>query len=153
MKIYFAIPLTKFLKSNKKSYYGWAPNKYQEWIKKIITAIELMGHKVHCPLRDDHKWGKAHPSLTFLCKKQYQKITKWCDVLIAYLGNPQSAGVAIEIGYAISHKIPVIMIKKPGEKITLIAYGLNAVNPCRIIEFKNDNDLIQKIKKELKNKK
>jgi hypothetical protein len=147
MKIYFAVPISKYY---KKAKHKWIPKSYESLIKKIIFEIEKLGHVVYCPLREDHAWGRKFPPLKKLCFKQYNKITKESDILIAYLGRPQSAGVAIEIGYAISHKIPVIIIKKPKEKITLAIKGLSKISPCKIIEFKNDKELIKKLKKAIK---
>ena len=149
MRIYFATPFTNIAKPNKNSKYGWVSDDYINWVKNIVEKLESLGYKVFCPYRDTHNWGKSFPDLKELCREQYNKITKETDCLIAYLGEPQSAGVAIEIGYAISHKIPVIIIKKPEEKITLLAHGLDSISSCKIIEFENDEDLIQKLKQTL----
>ena len=147
MNVYLAAPFTNIAKPTTDSKYGWISDEYINWLKKIIKKLESLGYEVFCPYRDTHKWGKFFPDLTELCRDQYTKITKETDILIAYLGKPQSAGVAIEIGYAISHKIPVIIIKKPEEKITLLAQGLNSVSPCKIIEFETEDDLIDKLQK------
>lgn len=146
MRIYFAAPFLNMAVPKAGSDYGWTPDNYNNWLKKIIDAVEATGHKVRSPHRDDHQWGKIFPKIEDLSLVQYDKITKESDLLLAYIGAPQSGGVCIEIGYAISHKVPVIIIKKPEEKITLIAYGLDSIGKCEILEFTNDEDLIQKLK-------
>lgn len=150
MRIYFAAPYFNVAVPKEGSSYGWTPDDYNDWLKKIIMAIEEGGHKVRSPHRDDHKWGEIFPEIKDLSPSQYKGITEDSDLLLAYIGSPQSGGVCIEIGYAISHKIPVIIIKKPEEKITLIAQGLNFISKCEIVEFKDDSDLMQKLKEKLR---
>jgi len=155
MRIYLAVPYTNIVKPNDDSQdddsqYGWVSNKYVQWLRGIIQELESLGHKVFCSHRDVHQWGKSFPDLKYVCQETYNKLIEETDVLIAYLGQPQSGGVAIEIGWAISNKIPVIIAKKPKEKITLIADGLQAISPCEIIEFENEKQMIQKLQEKMK---
>lgn len=153
MHIYFAAPYLNVAVPKKGSVYGWTPDHYNDWLKKITESIEEMGHNVSLPHREDHQWGKLFPDIKDLAPKQYNKITKETDLLLAYIGSPQSGGVCIEIGYAISHKVPVVIIKKPKEKITLITEGLRMISECAIIEFENDKILIDKLREKLNEKK
>lgn len=57
-------------------------------LKKIITAIEEMGHKVRSPHRDDHKWGEIFPEIKDLSPSQHKRITEESDLLLAYIGAP-----------------------------------------------------------------
>ena len=146
MRIYFAAPYTNLAKPVEGSEYGWVPDDYTKWLRKVIEGLEDMGHEVHCPHRDDHKWGKSFPKLHELVPNQFKKITKETDLFLAYLGQPQSAGVAIEIGYAISRGTRTIIIKKPGDKITLIAQGLDEITPCEILEFRDLEGLLSQLR-------
>lgn len=150
MRIYFAAPYLNVAIPKEGSDYGWTPDEHNNWLKKIIDAVESMGHQIYSPHRDDHKWGKAFPKIEDLVPHQYKNITAKSDLLLAYIGEPQSGGVCIEIGYAISHKIPVLIIKKPKEKITLVTHGLNSIGKCEIIEFRDDEELIEKLSEKLK---
>lgn len=150
MRIYFAAPYFNLAVPKGGSDYGWTPDNYNKWLSEIIIAVESIGHTIYSPHRDDHKWGKVFPKIDDLMPGQYRKITEESDMLLAYIGNPQSGGVCIEIGYAISHKIPVVIIKKTDEKITSVAYGLNSIANCGIIEFRDDKDLVKSLKKRLK---
>ena len=147
MRIYFAAPFTRKAKPHSDSAYGWVSQDYVEWLDSLVSELEKEGYEVHLPHRDDHLYGRVFPEIGELCKRQYEKITRETDVLLAYLDDSQ--GVAIEIGYAISHRIPVIIIKRPEERITSIAYGLNSVSPCEIVEFEDESELIEKLKEKL----
>lgn len=149
MRIYFAAPFTNIAVPNKKSDYGWVPNDYVKWLSGVIKKLESYGHEVHCPQRDDHKWGKEFPKLEELCPRQYEQITERTDLLVAYPGEPQSGGVMIEIGYAVAKKVPVLIIKRKGEKLTVIAQGLNSISPCDILEFEDDEELFRRLGKRL----
>jgi hypothetical protein len=150
MKIYLAAPFTNIAVPHPESKYGWVPENKLLWLKNLLNSLEALGHKVTFPYRDYHDWGKNFPELDKLCKEQFNEITKNTDLLIAYLGSPQSAGVAIEIGYAVSNNVPVIIIKQASEKITLVAYGLNAISKTKIIEFDDFPDLLSKISAEIR---
>lgn len=146
MRIYFAAPYTDLAVKKKGAEYGWTPDDFNVWLRDITIEIEKLGHEITIPHRDYHHWGKIFPPLEELFVLQYKKITAETDLLLAYIGNPQSGGVCIEIGYAIRSGIPVIIIKRPEEKITLLARGLNCISKCEIVEFENDGDLIRKLK-------
>lgn len=149
MRIYFAAPFTNLALEKEGTDYGWTPESYNEWLKNMTQKIESFGHSLTLPHRDYNKWGKIFPPLEELLVKQYKRITSETDLLLAYIGNPQSGGVCIEIGYAIRSGIPVIIIKRPEENITLLARGLNCISSCEVVEFKNDCDLVKKIKDRL----
>ncbi|MFA6096959.1 MAG: hypothetical protein WC788_05020 [Candidatus Paceibacterota bacterium] len=149
MRIYFAAPYTNLAIKKEGAEYGWTPDDFNKWLENTTDRIEEMGHEITIPHRDYHGWGKTFPPLRELFMAQYKKITDETDLLLAYIGDPQSGGVCIEIGYAIRSGIPVIIIKRPEEKITLLAHGLNSISKCEIVEFESDEDLIKKLKRRL----
>lgn len=146
MRIYFAAPYTNIAIEKNGAEYGWTPDNFNKWLENTTNEIEKLGHEITIPHRDYHKWGKVFPPLEKLFVMQYKKITTETDLLLAYIGNPQSGGVCIEIGYAIRSNIPVIIIKKREEKITLLAHGLNFISKCEVVEFESDEELIEKLK-------
>jgi len=149
MRIYFAAPYTNLAIKKDGAEYGWTPDEFNEWLEKMTNEIERLGHKITIPHRDYHNWGRVFPPLEELFIMQYKKITTETDLLLAYIGNPQSGGVCIEIGYAIRSGIPVIIIKRPKEKLTLLAHGLNSISKCEIVEFERDEELIEKLNSRL----
>lgn len=149
MNIFFAAPYTNMASPHDKSDYGWVPDDYVDWLAKIVKGIESMGHSVYVCHKDDHEWGKSFPKICELALKQFKKITTDTDVMVAYFGNPPSSGVGIEIGYAISSGVRVIIIKKPNEKITSLVDGLNSVSSCKVIEFNDDKHLLSELEKAL----
>lgn len=149
MRIYFAAPYTNIATKKDGVEYGWTPDNFNRWLENTVNEIEKFGHEVTIPHRDYHDWGRIFPPLEKLFVMQYEKITNGTDLLLAYIGDPQSGGVCIEIGYAIRSGIPVVIIKRPEEKITLLAGGLNSIGRCEIIEFSKDEELIKKLKDRL----
>ena len=73
-------------------------------------------------------------------------ITK-CDLFIGEVSSP-SHGVGMEFQMAYDHKIPIIALAKEGIDISIMILGIP--NLQKVIRYKDTDDLIKKMEKELK---
>ncbi len=79
----------------------------------------------------------------FNTKELFQN--KNCDLIIAEVSFP-ATGQGIELGWADIYKIPVVCIYKKGSKIS----GSLKIIADKFIEYKNAEDLINKLEEFLK---
>lgn len=73
-------------------------------------------------------------------------ITK-CDLFISEVSSP-SHGVGMELQVACDYKIPVIALAKGSVDISTMVLGLPTLR--KIIRYKDADDLVRKLEKELK---
>jgi nucleoside 2-deoxyribosyltransferase len=71
------------------------------------------------------------------------------DCLVAYIGNPPSSGVLMELGFAASIKKPIIIFTENDNLIPYFARGLEAWTDTHIINFDDFSDLCNKFDKVL----
>lgn len=79
---------------------GQVAAEYREWLEAILAQLERLGHEVFCALRDDgYQMNDTDPvAAVRLDLAQLQR----SDVLLALLDGGTSAGVQLEIGYALA---------------------------------------------------
>ena len=119
-----------------KIYFGHNSNfDYQnELYLPIRDSILNQEHEIILPHEKNLEPGN---SIEFL---------KTCDVMIAEVSFP-ATGLGIELGWADSIKLPIIYIHKQGSKLSK---SLKIISD-RFIEYSDTDDMIIKIKNELKN--
>lgn|SRR3989338_5264383 len=99
--------------------------KLYESVKKIENVRFVLPHS-----------GKAIKS---------KNVIKKCSLMIADVSKP-SHGVGIEIGWADSFHVPVILICKKGSKVSS---SLKIISK-RLVEYKNFDDAAVKIQNEIR---
>ena len=70
-----------------------------------------------------------------------------CDLFIGEVSSP-SHGVGMEFQMAYDHKIPIIALAKEGIDVSVMILGIP--NLRKVIHYKDLDDLVQKLEKELK---
>jgi len=104
MKIFFA---TSF--SSKIDSEGKVLPEFRASIEKLLSRYEAQGHEVFCAVRAEN-WRIAAQDPVMALKLDLQHIKK-ADKFVALLDEQVSAGVQLEIGYALAL----------GKEITLLA--------------------------------
>nr|WGD65771.1 nucleoside 2-deoxyribosyltransferase [Bacillus subtilis] len=69
-----------------------------------------------------------------------------CDLFVAFPGSPASPGTHIEIGWASALKKKIVLLLEKDRDYAFLIQGLNVVADVEYINFKDTDDLLQKIK-------
>jgi nucleoside 2-deoxyribosyltransferase len=91
---------------------------YKIWLEDLLVSLERSGHTVFCALRaDNYTINTANPVAAFrLDAKEIEQ----CDILLAFIDNNVSAGVQLEIGYALALKKNIVLAHLPKHSLPYI---------------------------------
>lgn len=138
--IYFAAPFTQVAEKGRKlndfeknnnnflhmiqdtHLYGELPEKYRRTLIKIQKALERKyNHKVFIPHKEINKWGKTSYPPEYLAPQIVDSV-KNAFAFVAIPGN--SLGVHLELGIAISQKIPTTIFDVDEYRCGYLVKGL-----------------------------
>ncbi|MFH7027259.1 MAG: XRE family transcriptional regulator [Heteroscytonema crispum UTEX LB 1556] len=123
------------------------PAKSKALYKKIGLLCEEIGLKAYVPhLHTDPVNNPDISPREVFEKDKYQ--VSMSDLVIAYLGS-LSFGVGMELAYAETNKIPIILLYETGKRISRFPRGIPTV--IAEIQFHNDEDALNQLKKILIN--
>ena len=92
--------------------------EYQRWLEDILITLERAGYEVFCALRDDkYIINDANPATAF---RLDTAAIKRSDALLALLDDHTSAGVQLEIGYALALGKKIYLAHLPEHQLTYI---------------------------------
>lgn len=145
MNIFLLAPLTDKIDPATKL----VKKSYRDWLESIIKMLKENGHSIVCAhIRED--WGEKLEPPEIAIVNDYNS-TENCDLIIAYLGNPPSPGVQMELGFAISLKKPILVLHENQAKIPYLVNGISQLTKASIIDFVDKAELLEKLKRELLN--
>ena len=97
---------------------GRVTPEYQAWLEDILSTVEQAGFSVFCALRDDDYLVNLHDQVTAL-NLDNGKVRE-SDVLLALLEKDISAGVQMEIGYALALGKKIVFAHLPEDPLSYI---------------------------------
>jgi nucleoside 2-deoxyribosyltransferase len=133
MKIFFAAPFTKIINED-----GLVEPQFKFWINKIVHECRSFGHKVFLA-HEREEWGAKLDPPEKALKLDWDEIEE-SDVILAYIGNPPSPGVQMELGYASALRKPIVVFTVHNEEIPYLTKGLSAVTNIKFKEIKKPED-------------
>ncbi|WP_201259895.1 hypothetical protein [Tissierella sp. P1] len=92
-------------------------------IDKISSALEKVGYKTSCIVRDIQNNGQVEYSPYELMQLTFKEIDE-CDLVIIELSE-KGVGLGIEAGYAFARGIPIITVAKQGSDISETLEGIS----------------------------
>lgn len=143
MKLFLIAPFTGMLNPET----GLIQDQYRTWLEKIIRFLESKGHQV-ISKHVREKWGEDLNTPEDAIEHDFDS-AKTSDLIIAYLGNPFSPGVQMELGIALCYHKKIIVLTESKSEIPYLVRGLHKLTDTVFIEFKNEEDLITKLDKHL----
>lgn len=130
MRIFFAGPLT-----NLKDY-----KKTEAFYTKLATVAKNRGFDFFLAFLNGTDPNKEHEiSAQEVYKRDTDQLAK-SDIMIAYIGEP-STGTGVEIEYANTHKIPVVVLYEKRNWTSRMARGCPSVT--KEIIFSSEDDAIR----------
>jgi nucleoside 2-deoxyribosyltransferase len=143
MKIFLAAPLTSAYRKDT----GRFDPKIKRILQRIIKLLKENGHEV-ISAHEREKWGRDLMSPSEFTPLD-MKLIKECDLVIAYI-NDKPSGVYIEIGWASAlNKKIIILTTQSISELSPLVQGLSQITDTTIINFKNENELLEKLTKVL----
>ena len=116
---------------------------YISTYKRLMKLCENFFDKVIGTYPD---FWKSNESPKDFYDRTLKTITN-CDLFIGEVSSP-SHGVGMEFQMAYDHKIPIIALAKEGIDVSVMILGIP--NLRKVIHYKDLDDLVQKLEKELK---
>ena len=134
MIIFLAAPFTAKIQKNINS----IPHDYRDWLKNIIETLRCEGHDVICA-HERENWGKEIDPPKVALQQDCDAISE-SDVLVAYIGDPPSPGVQMEIGYALALGKTIILLHKYDEYLPYLNSGLKMTSRTVYLRFKKPQE-------------
>lgn len=92
-------------------------------VNKISSALERIGYKTSCIVRDIENDGQVKYDPFKLMELTFKEIDS-CDLLVIEL-TEKGVGLGIEAGYAFAKDIPIFTIVKKGADISETLIGIS----------------------------
>lgn len=126
--------------------YGVIPKEYRRTLTRILNLIhKKTGYSVILPHKDINNWGNTRYSEKIIMEQMITEIEK-ATCMIAIPNN--SLGVHLEIGFALSRKIPILIFSIIEETNEFWMKALESNKNVLIIRVKRIDDIINELKKE-----
>lgn len=139
MKIFFAVSY-----SSEVDTHG---NIFPEFrkIEEMLAALEADGSTVYCaPRKDDWKLNSLSPGEAVT--SDLQNIDD-SDVFIALLDEVISAGVQLELGYALAKKKKILIAATEDRHISYFVRGLVGASRVAMVLYETPGDLVTGFRK------
>jgi len=144
MRIFVAAPFTGSIQKETRR----LPDDYRQWLAKIIRELRASGHEVLCA-HEREQWGEKLDSPETAIHLDWEAIRK-SDVLLAYLGNPPSPGVQMELGYASALQKTIIVASEKHSDVPYLVRGLTRITNTIFVQFEDPSGLSHGIAQAIK---
>ena len=129
IKLFLAAPFTQYLEN------GLVTLNHQEGIKRVYSELEQNGFEIFSAHQEEEMGKDLDDPATAIVRDL--KELKEADILIAFIGDPPSPGVQMEIGAAITMDKPIIYLIKEGEKAPYLTDGIPIVTQAHRINYQD----------------
>jgi nucleoside 2-deoxyribosyltransferase len=136
MKIFFAAPFTGKIDVRTSQ----VETQYRDWLHKIHLELLNNGYKV-VSAHEREDWGNALDSPKDAIFNDYNSILE-SDILVAYVGDPPSYGVQMELGFAVALKKPILILRNANVQLPYLMPGLGRMTQTAEIIIEEHKDLI-----------
>ena len=148
LKVYIAAPFRRHTNEIKGREYGEIKNEELiQFFERIERVIRKAGFETCLPHRDKGGWGSIYITPKNVAKMCFDSILA-CDIMVVLA--ERSRGVHIEIGYAAHAKKTLLIFLREGEVESGFYAGLGKETKTKLIRYKNEKDLTQKLKEALR---
>lgn len=150
-KIYFSAPYTSKAEKRKDAEgYGQIKDReYAKFLQRITNVMIECGYSVILPHKYVYEWGNTHFDAKAVVSRAFQSLST-CDILVAL--PEKSMGVNVLIGWASMMRKKVIILLWEDQDISVVYAGLGFLSETKILKFKNEQELEEKLRNELKKK-
>lgn len=135
MRLFLSAPFTQLLREDRKSDLA----AFSASWNSIVERLQAAGHVVYSAHRRE-AWGAKLDTP----EDALMTDLKWlreADLLLAYVGEPPSPGVQLELGYALAIGLRCIIFVEHGRPEPYLLRGIPAVADAEIVEIHDVDEM------------
>ena len=132
MRLFLAAPFTGKINCAK----GEIEIGYRTWLASIADRLRQAGHEVVCA-HEREAWGADLDAPEDAVSLDFQEIDA-SDAVVAYVGEPPSPGVQLELGYASARRKPIVLFYRRDSYPPYLTQGISAVT--EVVQFSFDHE-------------
>jgi hypothetical protein len=117
---------------------------YRKELEAAIGALEKVNHEVYCAPRED-RWTLNDTSPAEAFNVDMQNVAN-CELFIAFIGNRISAGIQMEIGYALANGKQIVLALPSTDELGYVNQGLVESGNAELIRYESQTSLIEHLK-------
>ena len=129
MNIFLAAPMTQYSRASEATRFA----SFRSHWSGILDALEANGHNVFSAHRRE-AWGAELDSPADALAVDLAELRE-SNLVIAYVGNPPSPGVQLELGYAVARQIPMMVFVDAGQPDPYLVRGMPAISDAQLFEI------------------
>jgi nucleoside 2-deoxyribosyltransferase len=138
MRLFLSAPLTQFVVDLQEGRDTSGSDFRVEW-ESITAALEKSGHEIFSAHRRE-EWGtKLDPPDAALVADLGG--LRWSEIVIAYVGDPPSPGVQLELGYALALERRLIIFIDVGQAEPYLIRGMPAAGRSEVFEISSPKEI------------
>jgi nucleoside 2-deoxyribosyltransferase len=143
MVVFLAAPIASMLRGPQGLEAG-----FRDALMSVEAALVASGHEVISAHRRED-WGRRLDTPANALRLDLAGIDR-CDVIVAFVGDPPSPGVQLELGYAIARdKRIVALVSKDSADRPYLLDGIPTVASASIVTIANMADAAEVLDREL----
>jgi nucleoside 2-deoxyribosyltransferase len=134
MRIFLSAPLTQYVTGASTG-----PANFREEWDALADALEMSGHEVFSAHRRE-AWGEKLDPPEAALPADLGGL-KWCELVVAYVGDPPSPGVQLELGYALALGRELLVFMDRGQREPYLVRGLAAAGAAQLVEIDDTREI------------
>ena len=143
-KLFVAAPITGLIDPTTNEIHEGFRKQHTE----LLTVLENAGYDLFSA-HTREAWGKNMYLPDQAIREDLDHLES-SDLMVARIGSPASLGVHLEIGFAIAHHKPILVITDEGALLPYLIRGLESVVPTDQITNASGPEFEQKLLKMIK---
>ena len=142
LKIFLAAPFTQYIDGDK------IPEEIKSSLNNIISSLKSEGYEVFSA-HVEEKWGEDLDDPFSALKRDFNELRD-SEILVAFIGQPPSPGVQMEIGVALAMNKRIIYLIKEGDSYPFLLDGLPKLTDAQPLRYTSYDNALKQIRKQLK---
>jgi hypothetical protein len=133
--VFLSAPLTQYVDEDDRS----TMDDFRAHWGRIADALERNGHDVFSAHRRE-AWGDDLDSPDSALKADLEGLQA-SELVVAYIGDPPSPGVQLEIGYAMAHHKKILVFIDQGQGEPYLVRGLPSLSNFELFDIDDLSDI------------
>lgn len=139
INVFLAAPFTTYVRSQ-----SFGAGGAMNYVCVALNDLRYHGYDVFCA-HEREDWGQSLYSPEDALQLDLQGL-KESNVVVAFLGDPPSPGVQMELGAALVWRKPIVILAQESAEIPYLVNGISSIVSTHLIRYKTIDTVVDHIR-------